>query len=353
MLHFTMEKNKLHVIAPVGGLSAHENLTFSNISFIVSDMERDMKKPVRSILVVDDNPVIVKLLEGLLTRAGYRVIKAGSGEEALETLSSVKPDLVLLDVDMPGRSGFAVCRAMKENPHSADIPVLFVTSLAEKEYIVDGFAAGGQDYIIKPFTRAELLARVKTHLTLREVQQDLQASVIRFRNLSILDDLTGFYNTRYLYQTLEEQLKMQHNLPLSVVFIDIDNFKHVVDTYGHLNGSNTIAELAEIIMPLLPEGGYGVSYGGDEFVLVLACHGREEGAMVAEQIRRAIEQASFLSFCELSIHITVSCGVATFPDDAGTLTELLGNADHALFETKRRGKNQVVSFSEMLKSRHF
>ena len=333
----------------VGG----ENLTFSPISFIVFDMERDMQKPIRSILVVDDNPVIVKLLEGLLTRAGYRVMKAGSGDEALEALAAVKPDLVLLDVDMPGRSGFSICRAMKDNPHTTDIPVLFVTSLAEKEYIVDGFAAGGQDYIIKPFTRAELLARVQTHLTLREVQQDLQASVIRFRDLSILDDLTGFYNTRYLYQTLQEQLEKPQNLPLSVVFIDIDNFKYVVDTYGHLNGSNTIAELAEIITPLLPEGCYGVSYGGDEFVLVLAGHGRREGALVAEKIRRAIEQASFLSFCELAIHITVSCGVATFPDDAGTLTELLGNADHALFETKRLGKNKVVGFSEMINARHF
>jgi diguanylate cyclase (GGDEF)-like protein len=315
-------------------------------------MDIDTQKSPQSILVVDDNPVIVKILEGLLTRVGYLVMKARNGEEALEAIAAVKPDLVLLDVDMPGRSGFAICRDLKKNPHTNDIPVLFVTALAEKQEIIDGFAAGGQDYIIKPFAHAELLARVHTHLTLRRVQQDLQASVIRFRDLSILDDLTGFYNTRYLYQTLQEQLEKQRNLPLSVVFIDIDNFKNVVDTYGHLNGSSTIAELAEIIMPLLPEGCYGVSYGGDEFVLVLPGHGRTEGAGVAEQIRRAIEQANFLSFCELAVRITVSCGVATFPDDAGTLTELLGNADHALFETKRIGKNKVVSFSEMAKARH-
>jgi diguanylate cyclase (GGDEF)-like protein len=316
-------------------------------------MDKDTQRPPQSILVVDDNPVIVKLMEGLLTRAGYQVITARSGEEALEAVAVFRPDLVLLDVDMPGRSGFTICRSLKQNPHTADIPVLFVTALADKKDIIDGFAAGGQDYIIKPFAHAELLARVQTHLTLRRVQQDLQASVIRFHDLSILDDLTGFYNTRYLYQTLQEQLEKLHNQSLSVVFMDIDNFKHVVDTYGHLNGSNTIAELAEIVTPLLPEGCYAVSYGGDEFVLVLAGHGRTEGVRVAEQIRRAIEQASFLSFCELAIRITVSCGVATFPDDAGTLTELLGNADHALFETKRIGKNMVVSFSEMMKVKHF
>ncbi len=314
-------------------------------------MDKDTEKPTQIILVVDDNPVIVKLLQELLIRAGYRVMKVSSGEEALEALVEVKPDLVLLDVDMPGKSGFAVCRAIKQNPHTTDIPILFVTARAGREDIIEGFAAGGLDYITKPFTRAELLARVQTHMTLRKAQQDLQASVSRYRDLSILDDLTGFYNTRYLYQTLQEQLEKQRNLPLSVVFIDIDNFKHVVDTYGHLNGSSTIAELAEIVMPLLPTGCYGVSYGGDEFVLVLAGHGCQEGARIAEQIRLAIEQASFLSFCDLAVRITVSCGVATFPDDAQTLTELLGNADHALFETKRRGKNMVVSFSEMLKVR--
>jgi two-component system cell cycle response regulator len=310
-------------------------------------MDTDDKKLGWTILVVDDNPVIVRLLEGLLERSGYRVIKAGNGSEAMERVAAVCPDLVLLDIDMPGTSGYSICRALKRNPRTADIPVLFVTALAGKEDIIRGFNAGCQDYILKPFTHEELLARVQTHLDLRKAHQDLQANVIRFRNLSIIDDLTGFYNTRYLYQTLQEQLEKERNLPLSVIFIDIDNFKRAVDTYGHLNGSNIIAELAELVIELLPEGGYGVSYGGDEFVVVLAGHGRQDGAAVAEKIRLAIEQAGFLSFCDLAVHITVSCGVATFPDDAATLTELLGNADQALFETKRLGKNKVICFAEI------
>ena len=312
-------------------------------------MEKYAEKTAPAILVVDDNPVITKLLKELLTRVEYRVTTAACGEEALTSLKSNKVDLILLDVDMPGKSGFAICQAIKENPSIKDIPVIFVTSRAEREDIVSGFAAGGQDYIIKPFTRAELLARVRTHLTLRKVQEDLQASVVRYRNLSIIDDLTGFYNTRYLYQSLQEQLEKHPEMPLSVVFMDIDSFKKVVDTHGHLNGSSTIAELAEIIIPLLPEESYGVSYGGDEFVLVFPDHGRLEGGRLIELIRQAIEKASFLSFCDLNVHITVSSGIATYPDDAGTLEELLGNADHALFEAKRRGKNKVVSYSDMMK----
>lgn len=301
--------------------------------------------------MVDDNPVITRLLRELLTRASYRVTAAANGEEALNCLKTQNADLILLDVDMPGKSGLAVCREIKADPRTRDIPVIFVTSRAEREDIVQGFEAGGQDYIAKPFTRAELLARVRTHLTLRSVQEALQASVTRYRNLSILDDLTGFYNTRYLYQSLQEQLEKHPDQPLSVVFIDIDSFKKVVDTHGHLNGSSTIAELAEVIMPLLPGGCYGVSYGGDEFVLVLVGHDRTQGGRLAERIRRSIEQTGFLNFCGLDVHITISSGVATYPHDAQTLEELLGNADHALFEAKRLGKNLVVSFSEMTRGR--
>jgi diguanylate cyclase (GGDEF)-like protein len=312
-------------------------------------MESDKVKVEPTILVIDDNPVIIKLLTGILTRSAFRVTAVTNGDEALASLGTQKVDLVLLDVDMLGQSGFAVCQNIKANPQTKNIPVIFVTSHAGQEDVLKGFAAGGQDYIVKPFTHAELLARVRTHLTLRKVQEDLQESVIRYRNLSIIDDLTGFYNTRFLYQSLNDQLENHPDTALSVVFIDIDSFKKVVDAYGHLNGSSTIAELAEIIMPMLPDGCYGVSYGGDEFVLILAGHDRAAGGLLIERIRQAIEQASFLAFCGLNVHITVSSGIASYPEDAKSLEELLSYADHALFEAKRLGKNKIVSFSEMRK----
>jgi len=309
---------------------------------MMKNQEDTPKKPI--ILIADDNQVIIKLLGELFTREGYEVAEVHDGESVLKLLPSIHPDLVLLDVDLPEMSGFDVCRKLKHDPASADIPVLFVTSRNDKKDILAGFAAGGQDYVVKPSTRAELLARVRTHLALRQAQQRLKASEARYRELSLRDDLTGFYNTRYLYQTLQGQLDMHRTRPLSVIFMDIDEFKYVVDTYGHLNGSRTLAELADVVRSVLPEGCYGVSYGGDEFVIVLAGYDHNQGMQVAERIRRAVEKSSFLSTMDLSIHITVSCGVATFPEDAQTLTDLLAAADHALFEVKKHGKNAVGSF---------
>jgi diguanylate cyclase (GGDEF)-like protein len=310
-------------------------------------MEDSEGKCDGNILVVDDNPVITKMLEEVLGRVGYAVTAAAGGAEALQCLHRGVTDLVLLDVDMPEESGLSVCRRIKANAATRDIPVIFVTSRADRGDIVAGFEAGGQDYIAKPFTRAELLARVRTHLTLRRAQENLREAMVRYRQLSIVDDLTGFYNTRHLYQSLQEQLESHPETALTVVFIDIDNFKKVVDGYGHLHGSSTIAELAEVVMALLPPGSYGVSYGGDEFVLVLVGLDRAAGPILAEKIRAAVAANRFLSYCDLNIHVTISSGTATYPDDALTLAELLACADHALFQAKRSGRNMVVPFAEI------
>ncbi|MBM9535712.1 diguanylate cyclase [Desulfobulbus alkaliphilus] len=302
---------------------------------------------VHPVLIVDDNPVVVRTLEAMLTRAGYPVVSAASGDMALVLLETTCPVLILLDIEMPGLSGLETCRIIKENPRTAAIPILFVTASTDKHDIVAGFLAGAQDYIIKPSSKEELLARARTHIALYKTQQALKASEIRYRELSYLDDLTGFYNTRYLYQTLQASLEAHPLQSVAAVFIDIDTFKSVVDTYGHLNGSRTIAEVAAVIRPLLPGGGYGVSYGGDEFVLILTDHDGSAGVMLADRIRRAIESHPFLTSQGHAVGLTISCGVAAYPDDAQNMVDLLGNADHALFASKKQGRNAVVAFADM------
>jgi diguanylate cyclase (GGDEF)-like protein len=310
-------------------------------------MKKTEKTMDNLIIVVDDNPVVVKLIASMLEREGFAVRTAASGQGLLDLLDTIHPDLILLDIDMPGISGIETCQRIKADPLSGEIPILFVTASNDKEHVIAGFAAGAQDYIVKPSTKEELLARVRTHLALHKAQQALKASQAKYRELSFIDDLTGFYNTRYLYKALQEQMAEYPEQALSIVFIDIDKFKLVVDTHGHLNGSRAIAELAGVIKPLLPEGCFGVSYGGDEFVVVLVGHDRQAGAQRAEQIRAAIADNRFLTEQNLELHLTVSCGVSAYPEDASTMVDLLGYADHALFETKRRGKNGVTTFAGM------
>ena len=306
----------------------------------------DGKKPM--ILVVDDTPSNLVVISTIVEDEGGEVRVARNGPTALRLAQlSPRPDLILLDIMMPDMDGHMVLAELRKNPLTRNIPVIFVTASDDKHDIVAGFHAGAQDYIIKPSTKEELLARVKTHLALCKTQQSLKLSREKYRELSFLDDLTGLYNTRYLYQRLEEQLDQHQDQAVTVVFIDIDKFKAVVDTHGHLNGSRTIAELAAIIKAQLPQGSFGVSYGGDEFVLVLADCDTTLGRAIAEKIRMAIAENLFLTTQGLALQLTVSSGLATYPQDATTLIDLLGNADHALFETKKRGRNGVVSYGEL------
>lgn len=333
--------------AGCAGRSALSHCDFRGGFFQCGSMKKKEKTAEHPILVVDDNPVIIRLIAEMLGHAGYTVAEAGSGQEALALLETLVPDLILLDIEMPGLSGIEVCRIIKGNARTAEVPVLFVTASDHKDDIVAGFAAGAQDYIVKPAAREELLARVRTHLALCKTQQELKASRARYRKLAFLDDLTGLYNTRYLYQTLQRYLDKHPHRPVAASFLDIDSFKQVVDRHGHLNGSRAIAELAEVVKPLLPRGCYGVSYGGDEFVLVLSGSDAQAGSRLVRKICETIAASRFLTAYDLDIGLTVSCGVAAYPENARNLVDLLGMADQALFAAKRQGKNRVVAYAEM------
>ncbi len=163
------------------------------------------------------------------------------------------------------------------------------------------------------------------------------------KNLALRDDLTGLYNTRYLYQSLNKILEVsrESGSSFSLIFIDIDNFKKTVDAHGHLNGSLVIHEVAQIIKGTLHDPAFGVSYGGDEFVVVLPGFDRRQVQLKAEEIRKSLSQTTYLAKQGLDIRLTGSFGVATYPDDADNIGDLLGLADKAMFHVKDVGKNGV------------
>lgn len=177
----------------------------------------------------------------------------------------------------------------------------------------------------------------------KRAEQALRASEERYRHLSVHDNLTGLFNTRYLYQSLESLIASCSRAGecFSLLFVDLDCFKSVVDTYGHLNGSRAIQEVARTIQGALKEPAYAVAYAGDEFIVVLPGAGKEEALAKAEELRSRIAAHTYLTSRGHAVKLTASFGVSTYPDDAANLEELLSLADHALFDIKQRGRNAV------------
>jgi diguanylate cyclase (GGDEF)-like protein len=182
---------------------------------------------------------------------------------------------------------------------------------------------------------------------LKQVQQALRKSEQKYKELSIHDNLTGLYNTRYLYHALDELIRESTSSGriFSLVFMDIDNFKEVVDTHGHLNASKALQQIADTIKTTLQPPAYGVAYGGDEFVLVLPGLDKRRALDMAETIRKRLKETIYLQDAGLKVRISSSLGVSTFPEDADTLSGLLALADQAMFSVKERGKDSVCGIS--------
>ena len=316
------------------------------------------------ILIVDDNPKNIQLAANILQKEGYQMAFAQNGKSALSQAQSNRFDLILLDVMMPGMDGFAVCEQLRKNSANKDIPLIFLTAKNLSESIVRGFDLGAMDYVTKPFHGAELLARVKTHLELfrskeelkkanqqlkneiaerMQVEEKLRKSEEKFRYLAVHDNLTGLYNTRYLYQALGELITASaaDNIPFSLIFMDLDNFKQVVDAHGHLNGSQALAEVSSTIRESIVEPAYGVAYGGDEFLVVLPGFDKKQAMQKAEEIRSRMKGTVYLSNRGHKVSLQASYGVSTYPDDATDMTSLLAQADCAMFDIKAKGKDAV------------
>jgi len=297
------------------------------------------------ILVVDDIPTNIQLLKAYLTSVGYAVEAAKDGQEALEKVVSSKPDLILLDVMMPKINGFEVCRNLKKEQASSFIPVIMVTGLNEVEYKIRAMEAGADDFVTKPFNRLELLTRVKSLLRIKYLYEELETAKEKLRQLSITDGLTGLYNHRYFKEHLDQELNRarRHNLDVSLAMADIDYFKKYNDTYGHPAGDALLSAVGYLFRDNIRKIDLAARYGGEEFSLVLVETNKHAAGIVAEKIKKLIAEHPFDSANGNSGHrITISIGVATFPDDAATSDELIKIADDRLYRAKENGRDCVV-----------
>lgn len=301
------------------------------------------------VLVVDDITQNLQVLGDVLDQVGYDVTFAKNGEQALERSKLAQPDLILLDLMMPNMSGLEVCQQLKSDPLLCEIPVIFLTASEEKDNLLDAFNQGAVDYITKPFSTPELLARVRVHLELKHTKDELIKTAAAFEKLAITDPLTGISNRRHLMSIAESEYQSSINYQrcFSVIMLDIDHFKKINDTYGHIVGDQVLQKMTQEVQSLLRKGDSLGRFGGEEFAIILPEADLKTALQIAERLRQGISNLSIpIENLNLEIKITISLGVTTYRKEDEKLDDIWKRADDALYKAKAKGRNKVYSFSE-------
>ena len=292
-----------------------------------------------NILVVDDNPDKLGLIEAALSLAGYNVTTATDGVEALAAIESYQPDLVITDVMMPRMNGYELAQRIRANPVTKFIPVIMQTAAGRRsEDLRRANEVGALGYITDPTDLDLLLARTRTLL-------EFKAYLDVCEEAAFTDHLTGLANRRRFESQLEREVARMQRFghPFSLLMLDIDSFKNLNDTFGHDAGDEALRRLSRV----LREGTRGIDLaariGGEEFAVLLVETNKQGGFDVAERLRTAIKAIEM----PISAQMTASFGVAECPSDAQTAADILKAGDVALYEAKRNGRDQVVAIRSL------
>ena len=307
------------------------------------------------VLVVEDSPEISALINLTLRIEGYEVSLASDGGQAFDMASSLIPDLILMDVMMPGMNGFQVAAKLKEREATRHIPLIFVTAKSELPDMVHGLETA-VDYISKPFAVPELVARVRAALRMKKLQSELQQSNEELSRLALTDGLTGLLNRRGFDQQLEDEIwrarRFGHGLGLLI--FDLDRFKTVNDTWGHTQGDVVLRAFSEVLMNSSRRVDKVARFGGEEFALLLPATDADGVEFVGEKVREATEKMRIE--CgpdgEPVLRVTVSAGGVIFPELAENgppVSDLAHGmfdlADRCLYAAKNSGRNRVITRS--------
>jgi two-component system cell cycle response regulator len=305
-----------------------------------------------SILVIDDDSGTARLARSWFNSEQYEVLSAPDGEAGLAMIDAKLPDLILLDLSMPKVDGIEVAKRLKQNMRTRSIPIVVLTASRNLNTKVITFDIGAEDFVTKPFEMEEVAARIKrllnkqTQLNKLEVEvQDLTDQKDQLEDLLMLDEKTGLYNFREFQKRLRQEWSRasRYNVPLSLVFFDLDHFKQVNDRLGHQAGDEALREFATLVTGGARENDLAARYGGEEFAVILPHTEAPMAMRVADRIRRAVAEFAFLSETT-HLQLTVSAGVATYPStpELDTVDMLIRAADEALYSAKDRGRNRVV-----------
>lgn len=315
-------------------------------SKINPESEEDEKKNNAKILVVDDENTMRNMLSDVLLEEGHEVFEAPNGEEAVKKLREEYFELVITDIMMPGLNGIGVLKAAKEIEPGTDVIVM--TGYASVETAVESMRLGASDYITKPFNIDQIKIVVSRTLKKRVLERKAEEGEF-YKELSKIDTITQLFNHKTFHQLLEAETgrAKRHTQNLSLILADIDNFKIYNEINGYPKGDFILKQVALMFTNCCRNCDLIARYGGDEFAVIIPGCNKEQASLVARRIKKSIDEGNFDNEEVLpSKSLTISIGLASFPEDAGSKKELIEKVEEALREAKLRGVSQLVIYGK-------
>jgi|YNPNPStandDraft_1061719.scaffolds.fasta_scaffold01681_5 two-component system cell cycle response regulator len=301
------------------------------------------------VLIAEDDPVTRRELEVLLAQWGYEPIVCANGDAAWQILcSDDPPPMAVIDWIMPGIDGVKLCQQVREQRTEPYTYILLLTVKDRKEDVIQGLEAGADDYVTKPFNALELRARLNTGRRIVELQRELIAAREELRTQATHDWLTGLWNRKAVLDILERELNraMRKETPVAVIMVDLDKFKPVNDTYGHLAGDSVLREAARRMRSAVRAYDAVGRFGGDEFLIVLSECDESNALRLAERLNSTLSEPFPLPNSDVCLHLGGSFGVATAYGSDTTADELIRAADAALYRAKN-SKTERIALAQL------
>jgi two-component system cell cycle response regulator len=295
------------------------------------------------ILIADDSAAFRKLVQYTLTEERYDLIFAESGHEAIQLFEKHHPAIAIVDWVMPDLTGIEICQHIRAKAQPAYTYTIILTSMTDKENVVQGLAAGADDYLTKPFHSQELIGRIRTGARIVELQRQIEAKNALLEELALTDALTGLPNRRAIDDWAHRQVSAaaRHKFTFWVTIADLDQFKQVNDTYGHEAGDQVLKKFSQILRATSRKSDICGRLGGEEFLMAVTHAKREQVVLLIDRVRKELELTTF-SFQGRTFTVTASFGIAGFEGtNTPDFSTILAQADAALYSAKRLGRNRI------------
>ncbi|MBI5561281.1 MAG: diguanylate cyclase [Deltaproteobacteria bacterium] len=302
------------------------------------------------VLLVDDSSEARAAMKSALRETFTHFIEADDGLSAIKAFVEEKPCFIITDIEMPSISGYKFITTIRAMEDGRNVPIIMLSGTKQSlKNKLSGFNAGASDFLMKPYEDDELIARVRALLRVHRLMEELKEKNLLLEKLAVTDELTGLYNRRYFFESVKSHmaLGLRYHFKIACLLMDIDHFKKINDTCGHMAGDDILRKMGRLLNSCKREGELLARFGGEEFIICLFNTDSESALLAAERFRHLIKSYDFSSALYPSRRITVSVGVSIYPQSRPiTIDDLIKTADKAMYQSKADGRDRVTISEE-------